>query len=100
MPDAKAKQQPSASDALTQAMSVFNAVNNDRARLSHVNKADTAAGQAATIRGPHAKLDVGFGDFEHNLTAQVDAQVRNFTANLALTAAAQKNLESAVTRNL
>jgi len=99
-PDAKVKQQPSASDALSQAMSVFNAVSNDRARLSHVSKADTAAGQAATIRGPHAKLDVGFGDFEHNLTVQVDAQLRNFTANLALTAAAQTTLETNVNRNL
>jgi len=99
-PDDKLKQQPSASDALSQAMSVFSTVSNDRARLSHVSKADVAAGQAATVRGPHAKLDVGFGDFEHNLTEQVDAQLSNFTANLALTAAAQKTLEGAVTRNL
>jgi len=93
-------QKPSATDALGQAMSVFNAVSNDHSRLSHVSKADAAAGQAATVRGPHAKLDVGFGDFEHNLTAQVDAQLRNFTANLAMTPAAQKSLECAVTRNL
>jgi len=99
-PDEKVKQQPTASDALSQAMSVFNAVSNDHARLSHVSKADAAAGQAATVRGPHAKLDVGFGDFEHNLTAQVDAQLRNFTANLVFTAAAQKNLESVVNHNL
>ena len=96
----KAKQQPSASDALSQAMSVFNAVSNDHARLSHVSKADAAAGEAATVRGPHAKLDVGFGDFEHNLTARVDAQLKNFTANLALTAAARKTLETNVNRNL
>mmetsp|Transcript_31312 Transcript_31312/g.60500 ORF Transcript_31312/g.60500 Transcript_31312/m.60500 type:complete len:301 (+) Transcript_31312:64-966(+) len=99
-PDEKVKQQPSASDALSQAMSVFNTVSNDHARLSHVTTAETAAGQAATVRGPHAKLDVGFGDFEHNLTAMVDVQLKNFTANLALTAAVQKNLEEVVTRNL
>jgi len=96
----KAKQQPSASDAMSQAMSVFNTVSNDRARFSHVTNADAAAGQAATVRGPHAKLDVGFGDFEHNLTAMVDVQLKNFIANLALTAATQKNLEEVVTRNL
>jgi len=99
-PAEKAKEQPNASDVLSQAMSVFNAVNSNNARLSHVTKADAATGQAATVRGPHAKLDVGFGDFEHKLTAQVDGQLRNFTASLALTAAALKNLETNVTQNL
>lgn len=99
-PSEKSKPKPSSKDALSQAMSVFNAVSNDRARLSHVTKADTAAGQAATVRGPHAKLDVGFGDFEHQLTASVEAELRNFTANLALAAADQEKLETAVTRNL
>jgi len=99
-PKAQVKQQPSASDALSQAMSVFNTVSNDRARLSHITKADTASGQAATVRGPHAKLDVGFGDFEHNLTAEVNAQLKNFTANLALKAEVQKTLQEAVDRNL
>lgn len=70
-------------DALSAAMSVIKAVSNQEHAQQRTNATASTVKAAA---GTHLKLDVGFAAFESNLTAMVDADIRNATSGEPWTA--------------